>query len=373
MSVMRFVSPKTVATTLDLESAAWIRLAITPGLGPAAFLRLLQVFAAPEQILVATSSQLSPFLKPSVLQSLLASREAPLPEVYSEWLSEPGNSLITLADAHYPQALLQDATPPPVLFAKGCLDVLQRPLLAVVGSRHATQPGIRHAEQFSEHLSQQGIAVVSGLAAGIDAAAHRGALRAKGGTIAVVGTGLDRVYPASNRDLAHRIAAEGLILSEFPLGTPPLAANFPRRNRIITGLSLGCLVVEATLQSGSLISARVAAEQGREVFAIPGSIDSPQAKGCHQLIKQGAKLVDNAADILEELHLEKLLSANVSEEEKPPELPSWLVHLGFDPFDTDQACELSGLTAGDVCAILFQLEMAGRVSTLPGGRYQRLA
>lgn len=363
-----------MSTLLDVDTAAWVRLAITPGLGPAAFLRLLQVFATPEQVLQATSSQLAPLLKPAVLQTILATREDPLPDSYAEWLSGEDNYLITLADPVYPQALLQDATPPSVLFAKGNLDVLNRPMVAIVGSRHATQPGVRHAEQFAEYLSHQGIAIVSGLAAGIDAAAHRGALRGSGGTVAVVGTGLDRVYPASNRDLAHQVAENGLILSEFPLGTPPLAANFPRRNRIITGLSLGCLVVEAALQSGSLISARVAAEQGREVFAIPGSIDSPQAKGCHQLIKQGAKLVDNAADILEELRLEvPRLQTHSGREGIQADLPPWFSDLGFDPFDANQACELSGLTAGDVCAILFQLEMAGRVAILPGGRYQRLA
>lgn len=363
-----------MSTVLDLDTAAWIRLAITPGLGPAAFLRLLQSFTTPEKVLQASSSQLSPFLKPAVLQAMLAIREEPLPDAYSGWLAGEDNYLITLADPLYPQALLQDPTPPSVLFAKGDLSLLKRPMVAIVGSRHATQPGVRHAEQFAEYLSLQGIAIVSGLAAGIDAAAHRGALRGKGGTVAVVGTGLDRVYPASNRDLAHQIVESGLILSEFPLGTPPLAANFPRRNRIITGLSLGCLVVEATLQSGSLISARVAAEQGREVFAIPGSIDSPQAKGCHHLIKQGAKLVDNAADILEELRLELAPASPQSDAVKiEADLPLWFSNLGFDPFDTDQACELSGLTAGDVCAILFQLEMAGRLTILPGGRYQRLA
>lgn len=360
-------------TLIDPENAAWIRLVLIPGLGPAVFFRLLQTFQSPLAVLKAPSNQVGEILKPALLKSFLASRDEPLPDVYEEWLSQENNHLITLADSFYPAALLQDASPPPVLFAKGSLEMLQRPMLAIVGSRHATQPGVRHAEQFASYLSQQGIAVVSGMAAGIDAAAHRGALRGSGSTIAVVGTGLDRVYPASNRDLAHEIAEKGLILSEFPLGTPPLSPNFPRRNRIISGLSLGCLVVEAALQSGSLITARVAAEQGREVFAIPGSIDAPQSKGCHQLIKQGAKLVETANDILEELRFSAPLLTGLSAESTGQNLPVWFSQLGFDPFDADQACELSGLTAGEVCAILFELEMASRVTTLPGGRYQRLA
>ena len=353
---------------------AWITLCAAPGLGPSALLRLLDGLGEPEHVLAADEAQLRQYVTAAQAAAIRQIRESPPDEPWRDWLAQPGNRLLTLADADYPRLLLQMPDPPILLYAKGRLELLGNPSLAVVGSRNATQPGIRHAEQFAEHLSQAGLTIISGMASGIDAAAHRGGLRGSGSTIAVVGTGLDRVYPASNRELAHRIAEEGLLLSEFPLGYPPLAANFPKRNRIISGLALGCLVVEAAPQSGSLITARLAAEQGREVFAIPGSIDAPQARGCHQLIKQGAKLVDGAEDILEELRLPErqpgpVLADAVTEEEIPP----WLAELGFEAFDMDAACLASGLTTAEVCAILFTLEMSGRLMVLAGGRYQRVA
>lgn len=361
---------------MEADNAAWLRLALVPGLGPAAFLRLLQAFGTPEAIFSASPSALRPLLKPAVQGALLLQASQALPEEYQLWFDEPGNSLLTLADEDYPPALLQLPDPPPVLFAKGRRACLRLPMLAIVGSRHATQPGLRRAAGFAGELARSGLCIVSGLAGGIDTAAHTGALRQGGSTVAVVGTGLDRVYPASNRQLAHQIAEGGLILSEFPLGMPPLAQNFPRRNRIISGLSLGCLVVEAALESGSLITARLAAEQGREVFAIPGSIDAPQARGCHLLIRQGATLVECANDVLDELRLGPAPVAAekpANSTDKTDSVPAWLLELGFDSFDADEASRVSGLTAGEVCAILFQLEMAGQVVNCPGGRYQRMA
>ena len=222
------------------------------------------------------------------------------------WLSLENNFLVTLADSHYPKALLEINDPPPVLYAKGKLGLLNQPSIAIVGSRNATTQGKENAEAFAKGLSSYGLCIVSGLALGIDGAAHRGALQANGSTIAVAATGLDIVYPSKHLDLAHQIAKHGLLISEFSLGETSKPENFPRRNRLISGLSLGCLVVEASLQSGSQITARLSTEQGREVFVIPGSIHSPTSKGCHQLIKQGAKLVDNLQDIIEDLNLAHL-------------------------------------------------------------------
>jgi DNA processing protein len=245
--------------------------------------------------------------------------------------------------------------------------------LAVVGSRNATPQGRINAQAFSQELSDGGFTIISGLALGIDTAAHIGGLAAASSSIAVVGTGLDIVYPARNRDLAHRLAEEGALVSEFALGTPALASNFPRRNRLISGLSRGCLVVEAALKSGSLITARYALEQGREVFAIPGSIHSPLSKGCHQLIKQGAKLAESSLDILEELGATVRVqdTAIVSDDEVMQESPV-LAALGFDPLDLDTVCERSGLTPDSASAMLLTLELEGVVSRLPGGKFQRV-
>ena len=242
--------------------------------------------------------------------------------------------------------------------------------LAIVGSRSATPQGMHNAEAFAKSLSDAGLCIISGLAHGIDASAHRGALRGAGSSIAIVGTGLDKVYPAANRDLAHVLAQQGTLVSEFPLGTPPLAANFPRRNRLISGMSLGCLVVEASPQSGSLITARLALEQGREVFAIPGSIHAPQSKGCHALLKQGAKLVETAQDILEELGGQLVVTAQPAS--SGGSAPALLDRLGYDPVDVDTLCERSGLTIAELSAMLLTLELEGRFSALPGGLYQRI-
>ena len=277
--------------------------------------------------------------------------------------------MITLADAEYPQALLQIPDPPPLIYVKGRRELLNRDSFAVVGSRNATAQGVNNAEAFSAALSNAGLTIVSGLALGVDAAAHRGGLEGAGSTIAVVGTGLDIVYPARNRALAHDIAERGALISEFALGTPALAANFPRRNRLICGLSRGCLVVEAAVSSGSLITARLAAEQGREVFAIPGSIHSPLAKGCHALIKQGAKLVESAQDVLEELGL----VASAAESATPLAEPQGLLtHVGHDPCDLEALKQRSSMDTAAIIAALTALELDGFIESLPGGRWQRV-
>jgi DNA processing protein len=289
-----------------------------------------------------------------------------------DWLADRANHVITLGEPDYPQLLLQTPDPPPLLYVKGRCDLLNRPALAIVGSRSATPQGIANAEQFARTLSDAGITIISGLALGIDAAAHRGGLTGAASSLAIVGTGLDVVYPARNRALAHELAERGALVSEFPLGAAALASNFPRRNRVISGMSRGCLVVEAAVQSGSLITARLANEQGREVFAVPGSIHSPQSRGCHALLKQGAKLVESANDILEELRLPaaEAPASNCSDIPKG-KAATLLQHLGYDPCDLDTLCARSSFDAKEAAALLLELEMRGAVATLPGGRYQR--
>ena len=257
------------------------------------------------------------------------------------------------------------------MYARGNIDLLGRPALAVVGSRNGTAQGLRNAEAFSRTFSEGGLTIVSGLALGIDAAAHRGGLAGAGSTIAVLGTGIDIVYPKGNAPLFADIAERGLLLSEYPLGTPSIAHNFPRRNRLISGISRGCLVIEAALGSGSLITARLAAEQGREVFAIPGSIHSPLSRGCHSLIKQGAKLVDAAEDVLAEFGTWS--HASTSAAQSPDTGTGLLTHMGFDPGDIDALCTCAGLPAEAGAAELLRLELDGLVATLPGGRFQRLS
>jgi DNA processing protein len=358
---------------MDAERASWVALAGIPGLGNEGLRRLLQAFGSPEEIFAAPLHFLRQHVKPAIAEHIAQGVDEAALAPLAEWLTHPGNDLITLADDDYPQTLLNTPDPPPLLYAKGERAFLSRAALAIVGSRHATAQGLGNAESFAEALSSAGLCIVSGMAHGIDAAAHRGGLRGPGGSIAVVGTGLDRIYPAANRELAHALAESGLLLSEFPLGTPPLAANFPRRNRIISGMSLGCLVVEASLQSGSLITARLALEQGREVFAIPGSIHAPQARGCHHLIKQGAKLAESAQDVLDELgHYAAIQPAHRSAAQAAAAEHPLLVHLGFDPMDIDSLGVRSGLTIDALSAILLQLELEGAVAALPGGLYQRI-
>jgi DNA processing protein len=292
------------------------------------------------------------------------------------WAAQPGHAVITLADETYPRLLLEIADPPPLLYARGRAELLQRSALAMVGSRNATQQGTANAEAFARTLSEAGLTIVSGLALGIDAAAHRGGLQGAGSTIAVLGTGIDVIYPQRNAALAAEIAARGLMVSEFALGSAPAAQNFPRRNRLISGLARGCLVVEAALASGSLITARAAAEQGRDVFALPGSIHSPLAKGCHVLIKSGAKLVESAEDVLTELsgfRPSGFASTGEPSHKASAQAESGLLaHMGHDPVDVDALCSRAGLSAEQVSSELLRLELAGRVAALPGGLYQRL-
>ena len=260
---------------MDAELAPWLALSLIPGLGNEGLRRLLQAFGSPFHIYATPVYNLKQTVPPAVAEAITQGWNEVALAPIAKWLEDPLNSIITLADPDYPQALLNIPDPPVLLYLKGRRDLLNRPSLAIVGSRNATAQGLNNAESFARAASAAGLGIVSGMAHGIDAAAHRGGLGEQGSSIGVVGTGLDKVYPAANRDLAHQLAQQGALLSEFPLGTPPLAANFPRRNRIISGLSLGCLVVEASMQSGSLITARLALEQGREVFAIPSSIHSP--------------------------------------------------------------------------------------------------
>ena len=360
---------------VDVSLKAWLALSLTRGLGGESARRLLKEFGSPDAVFAASIKSLKSVVKPDVATEINKGivEDAITPAM--DWLEDSNNHVVTLADADYPQALLNIPDPPLLLYVKGRLDLLNRASLAIVGSRNATPQGINNAEAFSRSLSEAGLCIISGLAHGIDAAAHRGALNSQGSSVAVVGTGLDKVYPAANRDLAHALAQQGALVSEFPLGTPPLAANFPRRNRLISGMSAGCLVVEAGLQSGSLITARMALDQGRDVFAIPGSIHSPQSKGCHALLKQGAKLVETAQDILEELRgLPGAPARNTAAQATDMQAPGFalLEHLGFDPVDVNTLGARCGLTIAELSAMLLTLELEGRICTLPGGLYQRI-
>jgi DNA processing protein len=356
----------------DPELLAWLRLGLAAELSPAAFRKLLAEFGDPESVCNARHGDLVRFVSADTAKAILEGPEPSRMEEVLAWVREPANGILTLADAEYPRSLLEIPDPPPLLYAKGDISIIGRPALAIVGSRNATPQGCATAEEFARDLSNAGLAIISGLAVGIDAAAHRGGLEGKSSTIAVVGTGLDIVYPARNRDLAHRIAADGILVSEFALGTPARAGNFPRRNRLISGLARGCLVVEAAFKSGSLITARCAIDQGREVFAIPGSIHSPLSKGCHMLIKQGAKLVESSADVLDELGMSSARDRGSSGTEHAPAGDAFLESLGFDPFSIDSLCARNGLTAESASAMLLGLELDGIVSRLPDGRFQRV-
>ena len=289
-------------------------------------------------------------------------------------MSDPCHDLIAWGDPDYPAPLLEIGDPPPVLYCMGRRDLLRQPAFAIVGSRNATPQGCADAEAFAAALSAAGLAIVSGLALGIDAAAHRGGLLGAGSSIAVIGTGPDRVYPARNRDLAHELAERGLVLSEFAVGTPPQKQNFPRRNRVVSGLARGVLVVEATLSSGSLITARLAGEQGREVFALPGSIHSPFSKGAHRLIREGAKLVETAQDILDELGIASPSAPTTAapRTQPPATMRAILRALGHDPAEPDTIAARTRLSIPAVLAALTELEIEGRVAPLPGGVWQRI-
>src|SRR5947208_6407127 len=361
--------------SVDPGLASWLQLTLTPGLGPATLRGLLQKFGLPQEILARKRAELAAHLPPGALPALDSPAVQAGVHRALEWATASGHAIITLADESYPRALLEIPDPPPLLFAIGRLELLARPSIAIVGSRNASAQGERNAEIFAKALSDAGLAVVSGLAIGIDAAAHRGGLAGACSTIAVLGTGIDIVYPRRNAELAGEIARRGLLLSEFPLGSAASAQNFPRRNRLISGLAQGCLVIEAALASGSLITARSAADQGREVFAIPGSIHSPLSKGCHALIKSGGKLVESAEDVLAELtgfrrsHYASTVESGASGAEVAAGL---LAHMGRDPVDVDSLCARAGMSAEQVSSELLRLELDGRVTALPGGLFQRL-
>jgi DNA processing protein len=354
---------------------AWLRLALTPGLGTATIRALLREFGLPENVLARSRSELARLAPADVLDSVDSEQVSRQVSETLEWANRPNRVLVTLADEAYPKLLLETPDPPVLLYAHGRTELLNRPALAVVGSRNATAQGQRDAENFARAFSEAGLTIVSGLALGIDAAAHRGGLAARGSTIAILGTGIDVRYPPRNSVLAEEIASDGLLLSEFPLGAGALRHNFPRRNRLISGLSIGCLVVEAALASGSLITARAAADQGRDVFAVPGSIHSPLSKGCHTLIKFGAKLVESADDVLAELPGYRMRARSSKEDESDQRVREepLLAHMGHDAVDVDTLCARTGWPAERIASELLRLELEGRIAPLPGGSYQRLS
>ena len=352
------------------EAASWIKVSVVPGLGDHGLRKLLKHFGSPQAIVDSSESSLAQVVGGKLADHIKSHDSEEIVAKTLAWLEHPNHAMVALGDPAYPPLLLETESPPPLLYVVGSIDLLRAPAVAVVGSRNATAQGASNAENFSKSLSQSGLCIVSGMALGIDTAAHRGGLAGAGKSVAVVGTGLDRVYPARNKELAHQLAQHGALVSEFPLGTPALANNFPRRNRIISGLSRGCLVVEAAVSSGSLITARLASEQGRDVFAIPGSIHSALSKGCHQLIKQGAKLVERAEDVLEEINW--VPRADSSPSAVAPTDDPVLIHLGFDPEPLDTLVARTGLSPEHLTGRLLELELRGLVQTLPGGRYQRL-
>jgi len=377
------------------ELAGWLRLSMTPGIGDGAARRLLAAFGLPADVFGQTEAALQQVVseaQAAALRQMPANLQALIDQT-QQWLRQREDGpdavvrrIVTLGDPGYPRSLLETADPPLMLHVLGteAFDLTQLDhSLAVVGSRNPTPQGASNARAFGRALGEAGLPVISGLALGVDGAAHQGALDAADAagagprlaTVAVVGTGLDRVYPARHRELAQRITQQGLIVSEFLLGTPPLTQNFPKRNRLIAGLARGTLVVEAALASGSLITARLTSEQGKDVFAIPGSIHSPQSRGCHALIRQGAKLVESVADILEELQ-------PVARQPSPDTFTPWngdtthgdplLEALGFDPVSLDALGARTGWSAAALQARMLELELDGRVARLPGGLFQRM-
>ncbi|MCH8696034.1 DNA-processing protein DprA [Neisseria gonorrhoeae] len=389
------------------ERFAWLQLAFTPYIGAESFLLLMRSFGSAQNALSAPAEQAAPAVRHK--HALEAWRNAEkralarqAAEAALEWEMRDGCRLMLLQDEDFPEMLTQGLTAPPVLFLRGNVRLLHKPSAAIVGSRHATPQAMRIAKDFGRALGGKGIPTVSGMASGIDTAAHQGALEAEGGTIAVWGTGIDRIYPPANKNLAYEIAEKGLIVSEFPIGTRPYAGNFPRRNRLIAALSQVTLVVEAALESGSLITAGLAAEMGREVMAVPGSIDNPHSKGCHKLIKDGAKLTECLDDILNECPglLQNTGASSYSINKDTPDtgrravqtayapppaakMPSEgaaggtavggiLDKMGFDPVHPDVLAGQLAMLAADLYAALLELELDGSVAAMPGGRYQRI-
>ena len=364
----------------DAELAAWLRLSLARGLKPAVLRTLLDAFGLPEALLGQPFAAIAAASSEASARAVLAPPAPGFDEQLAAvlaWREGPGNQVLTLGDPAYPPTLLTMPDPPTLLYIKGKLELLHARSIAVVGSRSATPQGVEDAGRFARALSDAGLAVVSGLALGIDAAAHRGALAGPGSTVAVIGTGADMVYPSANHQLAHQIAAAGVIVSEWPLGTPARSAHFPQRNRLIAGLSSGVLIVEAAMRSGSLITARLANEMGRDVFAIPGSIHAPLSRGCHRMIKQGAKLVETPEDVLEELGVEipavapSLRAPSGIQTSLAPEARQLLDALGHSPATLEILATRTEMGEARLQATLLQLELAGHLSVLPGGRFVR--
>lgn len=364
----------------DHPLTAWLAVLRAPSVGPATFIKLLQAFGTAEQIIRADTTSLKSLgLKEQAVQAI-RSPDWDLIRCDLNWVKQPTNHIITLDSAQYPELLRQIPQPPPILFVAGNPELLHLPQIAIVGSRHPSQSGSRSAAAFAQALAQAGLVVTSGLAMGIDGSAHRGALASDCPTIAVVGNGLNIVYPASHTSLAAQIVERGAIISEFPPETQPKAKFFPRRNRIISGLSLGTLVVEAAQRSGSLITARQAAEQGREVFALPGSIHNATARGCHQLIKQGAKLVETAQDILEEIgalltfvhHHHPVTRQRKDIHDFDDDYKILLENIGYEPTTIDTLVRRCRLTPESVSSMLLILELEGYVVSQSGGSYIRI-
>ncbi|WP_306714646.1 DNA-processing protein DprA [Burkholderia dolosa] len=397
---------------------AWLQFAHAPGLSPVVLQMLLDAFGSPTALLRASDEAIAAVASPAAARAVRASERSDLDactDAALAWLDAPGNAIVTLGDPAYPPRLRDLHDPPPLLYVKGRLDLLHARSVAIVGSRHATPQGLADATHFARTLSDAGLAIVSGLALGIDGAAHRGGLDGRASTIAVIATGADLVYPARHRALAHEVAARGAIVSEWPLGTPARASHFPQRNRLIAALAVGVLVVEAAPRSGSLITARLANELGRDVFAIPGSIHAPLAQGCHALIRDGAKLTATPLDVLEEYGLGEAVArgecarsneganpnnanrtvgtAPVSGEGKPaptvspnacaapdaaqppactPSERAVLAALGYGPVTYEWLAEHSGLSDDELHRALLALELAGRVASVAGGRFARL-
>jgi DNA processing protein len=369
------------------DLAAWLRLTLAPGVGNGSARKLLAAFGLPQAVFEQSADALRQLVSPAQAAVLLKSPPELAAQIETTWnwlQAQPDQrQVLALGDTRYPAGLLEMEDPPLLLYLQGRLDcqMVASRSLAIVGSRNPTPQGSLNARQFAKALNQSGLTIVSGLALGVDGAAHEGALEGGGphlATIAVVGTGLDRVYPKAHLQLAHRIGQSGLIVSEYPLGTPPLGPNFPRRNRLIAGLSCATLVVEAALQSGSLITARLAADQGKDVFAIPGSIHSTLSHGCHALIRQGAKLVESAQDVLEEmpgfapgLHT-GADSAGDDSAGRDESNDSLLGAMGFDPVSLDAMQARTGLDTAQLQARLMALELERNVVRLPGGLFLRM-
>lgn len=377
----------------DEHVRTWLSLVLARGLGPKRLANLERHFGSAAGWTDASDARLR---EAGLDRPLIRSLKRPDEGLMSrclKWLEPDEHHLVTRDDALFPPLLRRIDDAPAALFVRGNPHCLVRPQVAIVGSRSATPGGLGHARSFAATLAGSGFVITSGLAAGIDGAAHQGCLAAGGTTIAVTGTGPDQVYPARHRDLALKIASDGALVSIFPPGTGPLAANFPARNRIISGMSLGTLVIEAGLKSGSLITARLASEQGREVFAVPGSVHNPRARGCHRLIRDGARLVETAEEVVEELtplarrladeigallNPEPFSAQSALEDDGPsphmeqdPEYGRLLEAVGFDPTPVDEIVERSQLQPGAVSSMLLMLELDGRVTAHTGGRYSR--